>query len=178
MSEFEEYQPDSEIRESDTGDHDSQQLVAYLDGELDEAASQEIELRLADDPEYRLRLQQLQQAWNLLDELPRANSDESFTQSTVEFVTLTAQKDLEETQHWSRFGESKTIWGRAVITILAVVLGIFVGDWYYGREHRQLLKDLEVISEFDQYRLTEDLQFLQELEKSGVFNTEELMGED
>ena len=65
-----------------------------------------------------------------------------------------------------------------MITILAVVLGVFVGDWYFGREHRQLLKDLEVISEFDQYRLTEELQFLQELEKSGVFNTEEFTGED
>ena len=39
MSEFEENQLDSEICESDTGDHDSQQLVAYLDGELDEATS-------------------------------------------------------------------------------------------------------------------------------------------
>ena len=33
MSEFEEKQPDSELAESDTADHDSQQLVAYLDGE-------------------------------------------------------------------------------------------------------------------------------------------------
>jgi len=178
MSEFEEKQPDSELAESDTADHDSQQLVAYLDGELEATASQEIERRLADDPEYRLRLQQLQQAWDLLDELPRVNSDESFTQSTVEFVALTAQQDLEETQQWFRFGDSKTIWGRALITILAVVVGVFAGDWYFGQEHRQLLKDLEVISEFDQYRLTEDLQFLKDLEKSGVFNTEGLTGEN
>ncbi|MEL0094509.1 MAG: hypothetical protein VW875_01605 [Planctomycetaceae bacterium] len=178
MSEFEAKQLDCELGEADPSDHANQQLVAYLDGELDETVSQEIERRLADDPEYRLRLQQLQQTWDLLDELPRVNRDESFTQSTVEFVALTAQQDLEETQQWSRLGDSKAIWGRAVITILALVLGIFAGDWYFGQKHRQLLEDLEVISEFDQYRLTEDLQFLKDLEKSGVFNTEELVGEN
>ena len=60
MSEFEAKQLDCELGEADPSDHANQQLVAYLDGELDETVSQEIERRLADDPEYRLRLQQLQ----------------------------------------------------------------------------------------------------------------------
>ena len=42
----------------DQDDQDSQQIVAYLDGELDSATNAEIEKRLADDAEFALRLQQ------------------------------------------------------------------------------------------------------------------------
>jgi anti-sigma factor RsiW len=66
--------------------HDSstrEELVAYLDGELDAAARQSVEERLARDAEYRSHLQSLQQAWDLLDELPRSSASESFTRTTV-----------------------------------------------------------------------------------------------
>ena len=48
---------------SNQDDQESQQIVAYLDGELDSATNAEIEKRLADDAEFALRLQQLQRAW-------------------------------------------------------------------------------------------------------------------
>ena len=178
MSEFDEDLEKTDLSESDLADQDSQQLVAYLDGELDAEASLEVERRLSDDPEYRLRLQQLQQAWDLLDELPHVERDESFTRSTVEFVTLSARQDLEETQQWLGSGVKRTLATRVVITFGIAVFGFFLGDWFFGREHRQLLDDLEVISEFDQYRLTEDFQFLKDLEQSGVFNNQGLFDEE
>ncbi|MBA61531.1 MAG: hypothetical protein CMJ76_04120 [Planctomycetaceae bacterium] len=178
MPEFDDDLQNSGLPETDFSDQDSQQLVAYLDGELDEETCRLVEHRLSDDPEYRLRLQQLQQAWDLLDELPHANRDEGFTRSTVEFVALSARQDLEETQQWSRSGKQKTLINRVAITIAVTIVGFFLGDWFFGREHRQLLNDVEVISEFDQYRLTEDIQFLKDLEQSGVFDVEELSDEE
>ena len=71
-----------------------EEIVAYLDGELDEDVSQRVEQRLAKDPNYRRRLQQMERAWDCLDALPQAEVDESFTHSTVAMVTLTAEKEL------------------------------------------------------------------------------------
>ncbi len=157
---------------ADQTDQESQQLVAYLDGELDDEVSREVERRLMDDAAYRQRLQQLQQTWDLLDELPRANRDESFTRSTVEFVALKAQEDMKETRALLQPGNRRTLVIRWLIILVAALLGWLLGDWYYGREHRALLDDLEVIAEYEQYRLTEDFEFLEKLEASGVFDEE------
>ena len=46
-----------------------QELVAYLDGELDAETSTRVEQRLTEDDDYRTQLQQLQRTWDLLDEL-------------------------------------------------------------------------------------------------------------
>ena len=164
--------------ETEEFNQDNQQLVAYLDGELDEVQSQDIERRLSDDPEFRLRLQQLQQAWDLLDELPQANRDEDFTRSTVEFVALNARQHLAETKQWSQASSTKSVIWRVLALVAVTLLGWYLGDWYFGKQHRQLLEDIEVISEFDQYRLTDDFDFMQKLEASGVFHTEGESDED
>ncbi|MEX0585756.1 MAG: hypothetical protein WD176_03880, partial [Pirellulales bacterium] len=52
-------------------------LVAYLDGELDAETSRELENLLATDPNARDEMQRMEQAWDLLDELPRAEVDEA-----------------------------------------------------------------------------------------------------
>ena len=51
----------AEQRPSDADDAMVEELVAYLDGELDPEASREVERRLTQDADYRLRLRQLQQ---------------------------------------------------------------------------------------------------------------------
>ena len=84
---------DDSSDQDDQVDQESQQIVAYLDGELDSAMNAEIEKRLADDAEFALRLQQLQRAWELLDELPRAKSNIDFTRSTVELIAVSAEDD-------------------------------------------------------------------------------------
>ena len=62
MAEFDEHVEKTDLPESDLVAREGEQLVAYLDGELDEETNRDIERRLSDDPEYRLRLQQLQHA--------------------------------------------------------------------------------------------------------------------
>ena len=46
-----------------------EEIVAYLDGELDMETAAKVERRLADDPRYNARLNQLQRAWDMLDNL-------------------------------------------------------------------------------------------------------------
>ena len=65
---------------------DHETLVSYLDGELDHAKTVEVENRLASDPEYRRQLQGLEKTWDMLDVLPAAEPNDSFTRSTLELV--------------------------------------------------------------------------------------------
>jgi len=65
-----------------------EELVAYLDGELDSQATKRLEDLLASDEPARKRLSQLANSWELLDQLPRATVDDLFTRTTVKMVAL------------------------------------------------------------------------------------------
>jgi anti-sigma factor RsiW len=158
--------------QDDQVDQESQQIVAYLDGELDSATNAEIEKRLADDAEFALRLQQLQRAWELLDELPRAKTNIDFTRSTVELIAVSAEDDLQATKNQQTQKKIQSWLIRSGLVSLAIVMGWFIGDWYFGRTHRQLIQDFPVIHQLDEYRLTEDMEFLKQLQDAGLFNEE------
>src|SRR5688572_28086867 len=70
-----------------------EQIVAYLDGELDAETEARVVRRLAEDAAYRSRLSQLQQAWDLLDNLRGSEGDEDFVQSTVAMVAVQAEEE-------------------------------------------------------------------------------------
>ena len=73
-----------------------QQLVAYLDGELDPQQSRRIEEMLANDPEVQKSLQQLDRTWGLLDELDTSEVSSEAAQSTLEMVALEVGQDAIE----------------------------------------------------------------------------------
>src|SRR6478609_5037399 len=68
-----------------------EEIVAYLDGELDSVAEAQVVRRLSEDAAYRARLGQLQQAWDMLDNLRRTEGDDEFVQSTVAMVAVQAE---------------------------------------------------------------------------------------
>jgi len=69
-------------------DDEKAELVAYLDGELDEVSTQAVEARIASDPETRAELDALKQTWGLLDFLPQASPSPNFTNRTIERLTI------------------------------------------------------------------------------------------
>ena len=141
------------------------EMVAYLDGELDVQQVADVEKRLSEDPEYRVRLQQLQQAWDLLDELPRSKGDEQFTRSTVEIVVVKAREEAERRTWLPRLG--------GLLLVMGVSLAGYLFSWQLAnRDNRQLIQDLPVIEKMSQYKEAESLEFLRMLVKEGVFETE------
>ena len=73
-------------------------LVAYLDGELDAEQTRAVEERLSGDPAYRQQLRELQRAWDLLDQLPKAEVNDTFTQTTLAMVAVSASGDVAQAQ--------------------------------------------------------------------------------
>lgn len=162
----------SELESNNTQDEAYEQLVAYLDGELDGEASQQVERRLAENVDYRRELQQLQRAWDMLDELPRAEVSDAFTQTTVEIVALSAAQELTETKGRTRRWE-RMLWGAAGAGVMiAALAGYLAFSTYLARPNTKLLRDLPVIEDIDLYQDADSVEFLRTLADTGLFDEE------
>src|SRR5262245_11827568 len=99
----------TDTSQSESPDHD--ELVAYLDGELGPAEGRAIEQRLANDPECRQKLGDLDQAWEALNVLPTSTVDDSFAKTTIELACVAAQEDLtKRTQAITVDGRGRKRW--------------------------------------------------------------------
>lgn len=142
----------------------AEQLVGYLDGELDGQQTRRVEEALAADPHVRDEVWQLERSWQLLDELPRTQVDESFTRSTVEMIALKAEEDLVAVQAAVPRQKRRVRLISAGMMAVAAVAG-FIAVMALGRRaDEQLLRDLPVVENLDQYRAVEDIEFLRMLQ--------------
>jgi anti-sigma factor RsiW len=64
----------------------TEELVAYLDGELDAKATESLATQLSLDPKLRAEADALQRAWAILDILPRPQPSAAFATRTVSQV--------------------------------------------------------------------------------------------
>src|SRR5262245_61836252 len=62
-------------------------LVAFLDGELDEESARQVEAKLSLDPTARAPADALRRTWDLLDYLPRPEPSPQFTNRTIDRVS-------------------------------------------------------------------------------------------
>jgi len=157
------------------------QLSAYLDGELSPAEAEKVERELAGNQTYREELRHLQQSWDLLDELPMLDADDTFAQTTLEMVVAAARDEI----HAEAKAESKKkplLWfAGAAVVLSGFLLGFAiireVGSW----ENNELVRDLPMLEQVDSYRYVEDVEFLEKLDASELFSDEvdaELGGPD
>jgi len=149
-----------------------EELVAYLDGELDDEASRRIDQLLAADPKVRAALQGLERSWQLLDALDRVEADEGFTRTTLEMVALAAEEDLQKQQAAIPLRRRRRwlIGGAGLLT--AAAAGFLAAALLRPNPNQQLLRDLPVLENLDQYRQVDDIEFLWLLDKSGLFSEE------
>lgn len=152
-------------------------LVAYLDGELDAEQTQAVEQRLSADAAYRRQLRELQQAWDLLDQLPKAEVDDSFTQTTLAMVAVSASGDVAQAR--VRHGRTRRWlwWTGSVAAAAAFAAGYFAVSTVVSRENRRLLRDLPVIQNLDEYRYAGSVEFLRLLDHEEVFTEDEIPNE-
>ncbi|MGA2034389.1 MAG: hypothetical protein ABSG68_19260 [Thermoguttaceae bacterium] len=146
-----------------------EELVAYLDGELDAEASRRIEQRLADEPEIRLLVQGLDRTWQLLDKLDAPPPDVSFTHSTLAMVAVAAEAE----QPGALGGPNPRRLRRGLLLggglLAAALAGFLLVTAAAPDPNRQLLQDLPLLENLDQYRQVDSLKFLRMLGDENLF---------
>src|SRR5262245_36123101 len=143
-------------------------LVAYLDGELDEEAARAVESKLNLDARARTEADELQRAWDLLDYLPQAEPSPTFTERTVSRITAlrpTAPAARRRRRAWAVAA------GWAAAVLLAAAAG-FAGVTFLVPEDptdEELARDLRVIDNRRLYENVPDIEFLWELSHPDLF---------
>lgn len=162
-------------------DEERENLVAYLDGELDEETARAIEARINVDPDVRAEADALKQAWEMLDFLPRPEPSSSFTHRTMERLTL--QRPLSTmTMPRQRSGSRGLSWLKLSIGLtLAGAVGFALAVWLWPRPVPGtgsdqldviLIEDMRVIENKHLYDHIEDLDFLKKLDETNLFDTD------
>ncbi|MBM4000175.1 MAG: hypothetical protein FJ297_11680 [Planctomycetes bacterium] len=162
------------MNETDIARHDEsfddEDLVGYLDGELDAETAHRIEQRLAHDADCRARLRDLQASWDLLDDLPRSEVARSFAQSTVSMVAVRGADG--DARRSGAFRRSAVCLLAAVGAAAAALGGYFTVDAVYSSGDRELIRDLPVIERMDMYQAADDTAFLRTLIGENLFQEE------
>lgn len=156
------------------------ELVAYLDGELDDDRTQAIETRLATDPDARAELDALKQTWGMLDFLPKASPSPNFTNKTMELLTKEGGP-APKTQPMPRPRSSATVavgWAAAVLVAACVGYVAVMNYWPTPQPDPipdadlPVMQHLRVLEKWRYYENTDDLDFVKKL------NHPDLFGED
>jgi anti-sigma factor RsiW len=151
-----------------------ERLVAYLDGELDDAEAQEIEQLLATDAKAREMLAGLERSWILLDRLGGTSVDPAFTRTTIEMVAMAATDDVAKQQaEIPRRRRRRRLLGAA--SLVAAGLAGFVGlALAWPNPNRELIDDLPVLENLDEFQRVfnkddQDIRILQLLRENHLF---------
>ena len=143
-----------------------EQLVAYLDGELEPEAAKQVEELLASDGSARNRLSQLAASWDLLDQLPRATVDDMFTRTTVQMVAVAAEEELAQVNAAHPAVRRRRWLEGALATVVAAVIGFVIVSVGLPSENKALFRDLSVVHDLELYQEAGSLDYLVQLQKS------------
>lgn len=145
-------------------------LVAYLDGELAEVETQQIDQVLARSEVARHEVEALARTWELLDLLPKANATDGFTDRTLTTLRLAEVRTSVVDQPWFQHVR------RGLLVVVSLVLLSLCG--YAGYQialtaipnpQADLLSRLPLLENLDVYLEIRDLTFVNELQRSGLF---------
>lgn len=152
-------------------------LVAYLDGELNSQESSEIDQALIDSPVARNEVEMLTRTWEMLELLPNQAASDAFTETTMHTVRVSEETQpsvsIEDYFPQIRVGLMALAW--LVSVTLASWAGFMLAREWTPNPTDQLIQDLPVIENYDLYRTLEvedtgKIDFLKELHRKGLLD--------
>ena len=167
---------------------DRENLVAYLDGELDDKTARALEAKLSRDTQARAELEALKRTYNLLDFLPRGEASTQFTSKTLDRLATvppaTVAVDPEQGSSETRVGLAPARWpylaGWSCAILFAVFFSYFATRSYWLRKRPMLptdpdaalVQDLRLFENKRLYDQVDEINFLRSLDVSNLFNDE------
>jgi hypothetical protein len=149
-------------------------LVAYLDGELEDNETQHIDQVLAKSEVARHEVEALARTWELLDLLPKPEAPENFTERTLTTLKVSEVRKRMADQPWFgyvRKGSIGAVWAAGLA--VCAVLGFVITSRWVPNEQTKLLADLPLLLHLDIYLEVRDLDFVKQLQRQGVFNVDD-----
>ncbi|WP_406701220.1 hypothetical protein V5E97_26575 [Singulisphaera sp. Ch08] len=147
-------------------------LVAYLDGELNEAEAQAIATKLTKSATARREIESLEKTWSLLDHLPRGQVSDDFTARTLTEVHRLSTEGgrfesavRQTTQRVLRVA----VW--MMVGLLTVGAGFAITQWVWPNPTARLARDLSIAEHLDEYREVDSFELLEILAHSPEFGT-------
>lgn len=145
-------------------------LVAYLDGELDDRAAQEVEQVLASSPVARHEVEMLARTWDMLNLLPTRRASGMFSQHTMQKLQQADQKPppLQDRPWFRPLRRSVVacVWAASLAAAFAV--GFQLTSRWIPNDAEVLADNLPIVDNLDAYEAARDLNFLKLLRDSGV----------
>jgi anti-sigma factor RsiW len=165
----------------------TEELVAYLDGELDPKAAESVATRLGLDSRLRAEADALQRAWDILDVLPRPQPSAAFTSRTLSQV-IPLPPGQSGTQFLAPSGPAAVtmtavspprpgvgFWLASALLILAAGAGGYVGHRALSPPPRPAdpaLEDVPLMKNLRHYRHVDDVEYLKKLDSPELFGDE------
>jgi hypothetical protein len=146
-------------------------LVAYLDGELDETEAQSLEGKLTRSLSARKEVEALRKTWDLLDFLPRAEAPAEFASQTVtrlQSQELAAELLVDRARRIAVAAVQGL--GSLIAVAAAAVAGFVLVRFVVPDPTRDLMRDLHIVENIEAYQQVPDFKFLQELAQLGAFS--------
>jgi anti-sigma factor RsiW len=171
-------------------DEGDEELIAYLDGELDARKKKEIESRLQTDAKSRERLKAYKKTWELLDTLPKVEPSKAFTEKTISkiepiLVTKTSPPFASAVKSEAPFVPTISAPPKApfprILFSLAVLVGLAFG--FFGRsallanrarqaereKDAQVAREQRILEHLHLYKYVDDIQTLHDLDSPEYF---------
>jgi len=147
-------------------------LVAYLDGELPDGLANAIDQVLARSEVARNEVEALARTWEMLDALPVPKASAEFTDRTMTTLKVGEVPYNITEQPWFSYlkkGSVLAVW--FAVLGLSGWLGFQITTRWVPNEQEQILEDLPLLQKFDAYQEVQSIDFLEQLNRSGAFNT-------
>ena len=148
-------------------------LVAYLDGELNEVETRSLSTKLTLSPTARREVEALEKTWELLERLPRPITSNALTERTLwEVKRLSEQGGKFETavKLAVRRALRASFW--VGVSVVAFGVGFALTEWVWPNPTARLVNDLPLAEHLDEYRDVGSFDFLKELADSPEFGGE------
>jgi len=158
------------------------QLIAYLDGELPAEESEVMERELATEPALRQAADSLDRTWQMLGALEEASASGEFTKKTLTSIRTVSSTDTPRTLP---LGKAQSRLHKLLTATLALLLWTFAG--FVGcsaglllvrnapasaTPDEELLKNLDLLLDYQNMRQIPDARFLQQLAENQTPKTE------
>jgi hypothetical protein len=145
-------------------------LVAYIDGELPDAASRALSTKLTQSATARREVEMLKKTWELLGHLSFPEVDDRFVERTITEIRRLELKS----PAWESSVRSVSSWavqGAAYLILGGLALGLGYGAvrWLWPDPSARLARDLSLFDHLDEYLEVGSFEFLNELADAPEF---------